>query len=378
MTPREKSGGVVDATSDPFLHLGDLERRPFDAVLMERELRMLWKSPTGSGGFYRAALINLVVPLEAESCDRYSAVIAEVARRHPARIFRLVPESGAAVDPSRLSARATALCHMRPGGGGFVCSEMIVLEWSERTGALLPSAVGSLLIGDLPVVMLRLECGPEPAWGTSLAERADVVIADSAAVEEPAALPAAWDRAGRHGEPMRDLAWTRLEPWRGLLVEIFDRPAASAALAEIRDVKITHGGAAPPAGAWLLAGWLASRLGWRLESRDGHRWRFLGARGHVDVTLERDGTEPELSILWLHLRAAGAHALDVRIEPVRSADGISPGIARVEQLAPESSTVEVPFARRDLASAIIGEMQRREANPTFRAAALAARAMIES
>jgi glucose-6-phosphate dehydrogenase assembly protein OpcA len=378
MTPGMGRGAAVDAATDPFLHLGDGGMRPFDSVRIERELKALWKSPPGSEVFYRAALANLVVPLEAESCDRYSEVIAEVARRHPARIFRIEPERAAAPDPARLSARATALCHLRAGGGaGFVCSEMIALEWSERTGSLISSAVGSLLIGDLPVVLLRLDCAPECAWGPALAERADLVILDSAAQEEPAALPAIWDRAGRHGEPARDLAWGRLEPWRGFLAEIFDRPATAVALPEIRDVTIAHGGAAPPSGAWLLSGWLASRLGWRLEGRDGHRWRFRGPRGHVDVTLARDGAVPELSILSVHVRAAGRRPLDVRIEPVRGPEE-DPGIARVEQLAPESAIAEVPFPRRDLASAIIGEMQRRAPNPTYRAAAAAARAMIES
>ncbi|HEV8129161.1 MAG TPA: hypothetical protein VGQ14_05845, partial [Candidatus Eisenbacteria bacterium] len=72
---RDESGGVLDAPSDPFLHLGDLERRAFDAVQLERELRTLWKSPTGSDAFHRAAIVNLVVPLEGEACDRYSPVI---------------------------------------------------------------------------------------------------------------------------------------------------------------------------------------------------------------------------------------------------------------------------------------------------------------
>ncbi len=367
MTPRKESGASLDAAGG---------KRPFDSVQVERELKALWKSPPGSEVFYRAALANLVVPLQAESSDRYSEVIAEVARRHPARIFRIEPERGATSD--RLSARATALCHLRAGGGaGFVCSEVIALEWSDRTGALLSSAVGSLLIGDLPVVLLRLDCAAEPAWGRALAERADLVIVDSTAQEEPAALPAIWDRVGRHGEPVRDLAWAGLERWRGLLAEIFDKPATAAALPEIRDVTIAHGGAAPPSGAWLLSGWLASRLGWSLEARDGHRWRFRGPRGHVDVTLTRDGTVPDPVILTVHVRAAGPRALDVRIEPVRDAEAEA-DIARVEQLAPESSIAEVPFPQRDLASAIIGEMHRRESNPTFRAAALVARAMIES
>jgi glucose-6-phosphate dehydrogenase assembly protein OpcA len=365
------------ASGDPFLLLGDSGKRPFDAIAIERELRALWKAPPGTGAFYRAALANLVVPLDGPSFDRYAGVIGEVARRHPARLFRIQPESGRAPDPARLSARATALCHLRPGGGaGFVCSEMIVLEWTEATGPLLPSAVGSLLIGDLPVILLRLSCGPEPAWSPALAARADLVVLDSGAEEEPAAIPALWDRAGRHGEPSRDLAWARLEPWRGLIAETFERTGGSRALPALRDVTVAHGGAAPPSGAWLLAGWLASRLSWRLERRDGARWRFRGAHGPVDVAFARSETEPEPAILSVHLRAAGAHPLDVRIERPRG--GARSGIARVERLAPRSAIEEVPFPHRDLARAIVGEIQRREPNPTFRAAAALARAMIES
>jgi glucose-6-phosphate dehydrogenase assembly protein OpcA len=381
MTPQEGAAHIADAGGNPeheaFLRLGGGERRSFDSARIERELRALWKSPPGTDVFYRAALANLVVPLEADSRDRFSGVIAEIARRHPARIFRIEPEREAGPDPARLSARATALCHIRPGGGaGFVCSEMIVLEWSDTTGALLSSAVECLLIADLPLVLLRLDRIPETAWGSALMQRADIVIVDSAAEEEPAALPSIWDRVGRHGERVRDLAWARLEPWRAVIAEIFDRPVAMAALREIRDVTIAHGGAAPPSGAWLLAGWLASRLGWRLESRDGHRWRFRGAHGHVDVALERDRSVAEASILSVHLRAAGQGKLDARIEPVREAESLD--LAVIEQLAPESSTIEVPFPRRDLASSIIGEMQRRVPNPTFRSAAAIAHAMIEA
>jgi len=391
------AAGAATSSGDPFLLLGDGGRRPFDATALERELRALWKAPQGGKAppegkaspegtaFYRAALANLIVPLATQDFDRLSAVCGEVSRRYPARVFRIqradegdagavggagLPGAGAA----RLLARATALCHLLEGGeggGGFVCSEQILLGWTDASAPLLPSAVRSLLIGDLPVILLALSPRPEPPWMEALAGKADLVIADSGVETEPSAMTAVWERTGRHGTPMRDLAWARLEPWRSLLAELFDAPEASAAIGSIRDLTITYGGAAPPSGAWLLAAWMASRLGWRLASRDGTLWRFRRNASTVDVTLARDEEERAPVLRAVQVRAAGAHALNLRIEH-RERDQT----ARVEQVAPRHSVREFPFAHRDLARVIVGEIQRQEPNPTFHEAASLARAMI--
>jgi glucose-6-phosphate dehydrogenase assembly protein OpcA len=358
---------------DPFLLLGEDGRREFDATALEHEMRSMWKSPPGSNAFYRAALANVVVPLDQVRSESLAAVLGDMARLHPARLFRIQRAGEASPGSPRLTARATALCHVREGAAGFVCSEQIVLEWTDASAALVPSAVRSLLIGDLPVILLSLVPGPEPAWVPALAAKADLVIADSCLEEEPAALVEIWERTGRSGTPMRDLAWARLEPWRSLIAEIFDAPGAARALGSLRDLKIAHGGAAPPSTGWLLAGWLASRLEWRLEARDGARWRFASTHGPVDVIFERDEKEPAAVLRWIHLRAAGGHPLDVRIAHLSRET-----TAVVEWLAPREAVVQAPFGHRELAAAIVGEIQRQDPNPTFQEAARIARAMIEA
>ncbi|MGE5178834.1 MAG: glucose-6-phosphate dehydrogenase assembly protein OpcA [Bacteroidota bacterium] len=373
MSETPAAGRAPSDTTAPFLLLSDEGEQPFDAAALERQLQTMWKTRPQSTAFYRAALANLIVPLGGLDLDQMAPVIAEVSRRHPARILRIDPAPGTPADPARLRARASALCHLREGGGGFVCSEMVVLEYTETTAPLVPSAVRSLLIGDLPAVLLAMTPGPQPSWMEALVAVADLVIADSCVEEEPAALAAIWERTGRKGTPMRDLAWARLEPWRSALARLFDTPEASPALTGLRDLTLAHGGAAPSSTVWLLAGWMASRLGWKLIRRDGTRWTFRSAGGPVQVTLQRDESVAAAVLLSAHVRAAGTHPLDARIGHVAGED-----TARLELLAPRNDVRAIPFERRDLATAIVGEMQRRLPNPAFHDAARAARAMIEA
>lgn len=376
MSDTPAAGRAPADTTAPFLLLGEEGEHAFDAVGLERELQALWKSPRGAAAFYRAALANLVVPLDRADFDRLAGVIADVARLHPARLFRIGPaleKAGGARDPGSLSARATALCHLREGGGAFVCSEQILVEYTEATAALVPSAVRALLIGDLPVVLLAFSAGPRPAWVEALASMADLVIADSCVEEEPSGLAAIWERTGRKGAPMQDLAWARLEPWRAALAALFDAPEAAPAIHAIRDLTIVHGGAAPPSPAWLLAGWMASRLRWKVVSHEGASFHFRSPAGPVLVTLVRDEEEPRTVLREVRVRAAGAHPLDARLTHAGRET-----TARLELLAPHAAVREIPFPRRDLAASIVGEIQRRAPNPAFRDAAKAARGMIEA
>src|SRR5205085_2496549 len=64
-----------------------------------------------------------------------------------------------------------------------------------------------------------------------------------------------------------DLNWRRLKYWRRLLAQALDPAAAPGALESITDLRVEHGPHAVTQ-AWQLVGWLASRLGWRVQS--GH------------------------------------------------------------------------------------------------------------
>jgi glucose-6-phosphate dehydrogenase assembly protein OpcA len=371
-----------DAAANPFLLLGAEGDRAFDAPALERELRAMWRAVPGThGSLYRAALANLVVPLDPGDEGRLGPVLLDVTRRHPARLFRIERDPGVAPRPSGtralrdgagLRARATALCHLRPGGDGFVCSEQILLRWSDLSAPLVPSAVRSLLVGDLPVVLLDFLPGPPPVWIGALEEVADVVIVDSAAESRPERFPPVWRRRpGRCEGRIHDLAWARLTPWRELLAEAFDRPDTARALASIQEVTILHGGEEPPAGAWLLAGWLATRLGWRPRARAGTHVRFEGPKRSVTVAFEKDASAAPRTVARVRVRSGAPAPLDLAAEH----RGHSP-TARVETVLPTATAREAAFGYRELAACVVGEIHRHDPNRAFEVAASAAEEMI--
>ena len=68
--------------------------RAFDAVALESDLKSMWKragedSPAHAGAIYRAALANLVVPLDPPLGLKLTPVLVEVTRRHPSRLFSI-------------------------------------------------------------------------------------------------------------------------------------------------------------------------------------------------------------------------------------------------------------------------------------------------
>ena len=343
----------------------------------------MWKAAASSRGtIYRAAMANLIVPHSASDFDRIGPVLIDVTRRHPARLF-LVERRDSAPAEGGLRGRATAVCHLRPGGGGLVCSEQIAITWDDASGPLVPSAVASLLVGDLPSVLLELNRGADPAWQEKLATIADVRIVDSNLAPGLADYPATWRRhPGRAGCPLHDLAWARLAPWRAILVEVFDRPDPARAISSLQDLTIRHTGDEPPPGAWLLAGWIASRLRWVPRQLNGRRIRFDAPGRPVSVGFEGDapprgfaggasaGSAPQ-AIVEVRLRSGAPTPLDVSVEHT----GHAP-TARVTMRMPRAKERDVPFAYRELAACIVGEIHRHEANLAFEDAARTAEEMI--
>jgi len=334
----------------------------------------MWKQAAPSrGALYRAALANVIVPLDAGRHAALDPVLVDLTRRHPSRLFRLErgvedtrgAAANASSQPVPLLARTTALCHMRPGGGALVCSEQIVLIATSNTDSLVPSAVASLLVGDLPIILLRLEGDREPEAWQALEAMADVVLEDSGTRGNAAAMAAVWERVGARGsQAARDIAWARLTPWRELLAEVFDQATAASAIPCLRDVTIHHGGAAPPAGAWLLAGWLASRFGWKPRDRQGTRYRFDAPERGVTIALERDPDVEEPAILAVRIRSGKPHPLDVVVSH-RGREVV----ASVEFVAPEARLLERTFGYREFAACLIGEIHRHEPNAALDAAA---------
>ena len=348
---------------------------PFDAAALESDLKGMWKG-TGNGAperaaIHRAALANLIVPLDPPFGLKLSPVLVEVTRRHPSRLFSI--GGGAAPAGRGLTARIGLICHRRESGGGLVCSEQVVLESDPASNPLIPSAIRSLLIGDLPVYLLHFHPRLDLPWVQELMTMADMILVDSC-LAEPGREVETWRFLEREGSRrVHDLAWARLMPWRAMLAEVFDGKDCLPSLRTIRSVEIGFEGVGdPPPPVWLLAGWLCSRLGWRALGRDRDATRLVSASGDPVTIALRGGAGGEgRAITRIHIASVAPHALEVEL--------LHHGrdrTARVSVRGASERTAEVPFDYQELASCIVGEIHRHAANRTMEEAATAAEAMM--
>ena len=377
-SPPGGAGVSAPLLGEEFMLLGPRGSRAFDAAGLESEIRSMWRTASAEGpargqAVYRAALANLVVPLDAPGSKQLSSVLVEVTRRYPSRLVLIETGSGAPAGP--LQARVTALCHLRAGGSGAVCSEQIVLQPGPGAEPLVPSAVRSILVGELPVVLLDAHPGAPGPWRDELWRAADLSLGDSALGDDPEAALLLWDRIARDDTScIHDLAWARLTPWREILAELFDEPGLAASLDTLAEMEIHFGagpsGEGPSAPALLLAGWLAARLGMTPEDREGEALRLRSARGSVRFLFRREAKDASRTVSKVRLRAAPPRPLSLEI----AHRGRDPRAAvRVDD--PVAGRREVPFHYREFAACIVGEIHRHEPNPALLEAVAAARGL---
>ena len=382
---RNRGGPGDPSTGGEFVRMEGAASRPFDLAELEKELRAMWRSTSGSAGaapstgpprpgsVYRAAMSNLVVPVDPERHARFAPVLIEITRRHPSRL--LLVEIGSHGSPE-LHAEVAGLCHLRPAGG-YICSEQIILRGDAEAGPLVPSAVRALLLGNLPTVLLDLHGGEPRPWIQELADRADLVLADtseSPSLEDAASVWRAIDADTENR--VRDLAWSRLAPWREILAEAFDVTHLAPACRGMRDVTLEHGTPETkgiPSCLLLLTGWLASRLAWQVRSAELDGATFDSPHGPIRVRFARDPDGTAGSLHRMRVRSGPPHSLDLQVTHRPTHRG-----ATVTVSAPTVQEVEVPFHYRGLAECVVTEIHRHEPNPQLTSAARCALALIPS
>jgi len=189
------------------------------------------------------------------------AALEGMAELHPSRTILLLPEQHA--DDSRIDARAEVERWEVPDTDRGLVTEVVELELRGSRAEAPASIVEPLLISDLPVF---LRWRGEPPWDApelvQLVEIADRLIVDSTEWE---GLPDPYARLAELFPrcAASDIAWARTSRWRSHLATVWPD------IAGVQTVRV-RGTAAQ---AWLLCGWLRSRLG-----RD-------------DITLEHDPEE---------------------------------------------------------------------------------------
>ena len=321
-----------------------------DVGAIERQLTALWQQASQDeedGGVTRASMFNLLVyvpsPAEAAKLDD---MLTDITAARPCRAILIVADADA---PEELiTAEVTSRCTLPSASSKQVCCEQVTITAGGAQADEVPSAVAPLLLSDLPVYLWwhavpRLA---DKALFRRLVDLSDRVVIDSANFKDQetdlASMAAVLNDTPRW-TALSDLNWARLTAWRALLAGFYDISDYRPHLNQLTRVTIRY---APPAGdsaiiptrALLLAGWLASRLRWTINSKNAKR-----ISGSTSLELSADGRSFELEFAHTRREIEPGHLALVTIEtggeqPIsftvrRSADGkrIETSVTRGEE-----------------------------------------------
>jgi glucose-6-phosphate dehydrogenase assembly protein OpcA len=236
-----------------------------------------------------ARVLNMIAFVDREWTGEIANRLRGVGRYHASRLLVLAYEPRR----ERLDARVTIAADDPAPGGIALLRETVVVELGERHLDDLLTIADPLVVTDLPTLLWSPHGHHDIVM--HLLALAQAILLDS--VEDPLAGEAL-DRAcelSAHAYVV-DLAWLRTTPWRERVAASFDPPALRPELCAIRSLTVRHHPASTAA-AMLLAGWLASRLGWRTEPLSAHGDALLGkartAGEDVEVRLQ---AAPELDV----------------------------------------------------------------------------------
>jgi glucose-6-phosphate dehydrogenase assembly protein OpcA len=321
--------------------------RGVDVAGLERQLAETWSKNAREGqtGLTRVCVVNLIifVPNLAERGE-LDELLEEVAAQTPGRIIVILVDCDS---PSRLDAYVSTRCGVALKGRTQVCGEQVTIEAGGAACQTAASAVEPLLVPDIPAFLWWKDIPhDEDKLFARLVEMSDRVVIDSAAFDH---THADLRRVARLVESradvlrLSDLNWGRLTTWRNLIANFWDVPAYRAHLDTLDTTIIDYvpSSLAPEeiaAQSLLVAGWLASCLGWETRTRatratEGHQASFTSGSRTIDLQLRAVEGECEGAIKRVEFRSAGGAA-----EFFVSADESG---ARIETSAKIGDTLEV-------------------------------------
>jgi glucose-6-phosphate dehydrogenase assembly protein OpcA len=230
-----------------------------------------------------ARVLNMIVFVDRSWSGEIANRLSAVGRYHASRLVMLEYEPRR----ERLDARVTIASEGDLRSGELeLLRETVVVELGEHHLDDVLTITDPLVVTDLPTLLWSPH-GHE-AVVRELLELSQAVLVDS--VDEPVAREALEHACAlsEHAYVV-DLAWLRSMPWRERVAAAFDQPQLRDELRTITSVSVRHHQASTAA-ALLLAGWLASRLGWRAAPMVAHDGTLLGkarAKGQdVDLRLQ--------------------------------------------------------------------------------------------
>jgi glucose-6-phosphate dehydrogenase assembly protein OpcA len=254
--------------------------RPVALESVEQELEKLWRETnaqiaTGSGP---AVARNSVMTLVAVTTTRDHAaqllnIIHGLSAQHPSRAIIVAGES--AQKPQGMQPYIGTYL----GDNASFYGEDILIEAEGDAVHHLPGVILPLIVSGLPSVLWWTG---EPPWHSemleSLVDGSDRFIVDTSEMTRVEQSVRALDDLMRRKSvrcAIGDMSWTAQSPWRDIVAGFFDPPEVRPYLDGIERVTIEYAAAdenepVNASQAHLFAGWLASRLGWRINVSHAH------------------------------------------------------------------------------------------------------------
>lgn len=295
--------------------------RRVDPERIETELMQMWNDVTNeidTDAVLRARSLTLVA--FTDDPDREAELqetLASVSRRHPSRAIVIVERPTADTEPA-LDTWVSVHCQMNDHTS--VCNEQVMIEASSDVLEQVSSLILALVVPDLPIAVWWWgDIKPDAQIFASLYDLSDRFLLDATTFDTPVHSLAveANELLTDEGYPIvADLAWEESLDWRELIRHVFDVEEWASHLTEIASIEIFYdwreGVPRNPAEAFLIAGWIATRLDWTPSSAsvptDGQYAFTFDAGGQmVDVAI-RPTDEPMAfarGIASMTMRTAG-------------------------------------------------------------------------
>lgn len=255
--------------------------QPVEISRIEKELQDLFvdEGDPEAAGVARASLINLALYNEDQGgLEEDAAVLGELTSEAACRSILINSDTRSA----ELTAQAwiQVHCQIDRSGRKTVCTEQISFYLTGDSPGMLRNIVFAHLDSDLPLAFWwRGEFSD--AFEERLYSRIDRLLFDSESWESPRnqflrIREAQEETSSRF--VMHDLAFTRLNAVRQAIANAFDRPVIARELGALDEVAIR---CAPDfrMSARYLAGWVATRLGAKLDTGNSSAERMVFSAG---------------------------------------------------------------------------------------------------
>jgi glucose-6-phosphate dehydrogenase assembly protein OpcA len=213
---------------------------------IERELSSLRAEPGAETPYQRTSVMTHTAWVPEEWVEAAEDVLSGLAERHPSRTIVLFPHPDAG---DGLDGDVQVEC-FPSGEGRQICTETIRIRLKGARADAPASVVQPLLLPDLPAFLRWRGLPPFGAdYFEGLLDVVDRLVVDSTEWPDlPESYRGLTDVFGR--VVVSDIAWARTSRWRPMLASLWPE------IAEVRRIRVTG----TAAQAYLLAGWLRSRL----------------------------------------------------------------------------------------------------------------------